>query len=179
MRWLLCLVVVFVASCSPQDATEGTDPAEGTNPVEDTNQSQSQTQGDNTVADTTSAQSVGLVRIGPSAYDLVFSCVDRGAGEVLAVGIGRDINNKPVEAFVQAFLAEPYIGLLVGDGDEQVLFEPRLGAPLVFTFEGDIVRFDTVDFVSDLDLNSGEFTPAGIGSVVVECRSYERAVPEQ
>lgn len=173
MRWLYCLVAVIVASCLSQDTTDGTDPAE------DINQAQRQTQETITVADTTNSQSVGLVRIGPAAYDLVFSCVDRGAGEVLAVGIGRDINDKPVEAFVQAFVAEPYIGVLVGGAGEQVLFEPRLGVPLDFSFEYDIVRFDSVDFVSDLDLNSGEFTPAGIGSVVVECRSYERTVPEE
>ena len=48
---------------------------------------------------------------------------------------------------------------------------------LNFTFDHDIVRFDNVDFVTDLNVETGEFTPAGIGSVVVECRSYETELP--
>ncbi len=128
---------------------------------------------------TTIPHSVGLVRVGPSAYDLVFTCVDGGAGEILAVGVGRDVNNKPVEAFVQAFVGEPYVGLKVGDEGEEVLFEPRLGVLLDFTFGHDIVRFDNVDFVTDLNIDTGEYTPAGIGSVVVECWSYETDLPDE
>lgn len=155
-----------VAGCSTQDGA--TDPGGAETEPERPARS----------SGTTIPQSVGLVRVGPSAYDLVFTCIDRGAGEILAVGVGRDVNGKPVHAFVQAYLAEPYAGLEVGGPDEKVRFEPRLGAPLDFTFDHDIVRFDDVDFVTDLNIDTGEFTPAGIGSVVVECRSYETEVPE-
>ena len=130
-------------------------------------------------ASTTIPHSVGLVRVGPSAYDLVFTCVDGGAGEILAAGVGRDVNNKPVHAFVQAFVGEPYVGLEVGNPGEEVLFEPRLGVLLEFTFQHDIVRFDNVDFITGLDIETGEYTPAGIGSVVVECRSYETEIPDE
>ncbi|MCQ3808479.1 MAG: hypothetical protein OXB92_04220 [Acidimicrobiaceae bacterium] len=161
-----CCASTVLAGCAEQDGAEGGDRIET---VQETS---------TLPAETTIPQSVGLVRIGPSAYNLVFTCVDRGAGEILAVGVGRDVNNKPVEAFVQAFVAEPYIGVEVGDPDETVRFEPRLGALLDFTFDHDIVRFDEVDFVTDLDIETGDFTPAGIGSVVVECRSYETEIPD-
>lgn len=164
--FVVCVSIGLVAGCSTQDVTSDTDAAEA---EQETSAISSET---------TIPYSVGIVRIGPSAYDLVFTCVDGGAGEILAVGVGRDVNNKPVQAFVQAFLAEPYIGLEVGEQVEKVRFEPRLGVPLGFTFNHDIVRFDNVDFVTDLNIDTGEFTPAGIGSVVVECRSYETEIPE-
>lgn len=119
----------------------------------------------------------GLIRIGPAAYELVFSCVDRGAGEILAVGVGTDINGKRVHAFVQAFVGEPYVGVEVGEGEEKVLFEPRLDVPLLFTFHQDILRFETVDFVTDLDVDNATFTPAGMGSLVVNCASFETSLP--
>ena len=163
----ICVFAALVAGCSTQGDTDDTDRAEieqETSPA--------------SVA-TRIPHSVGLVRVGPSAYDLVFTCVDGGAGEILAVGVGRDVNNKPVHAFVQAFVGEPYIGVEVGDPGEVVRFEPRLGVLLNFTFHLDIVRFDNVDFVTDLNVETGEYTPAGIGSVVVECRSYETELPDE
>ncbi len=162
----VCVSAALVAGCSTQDVVE--DPG-GTETEQETSALS---------VETTIPRSVGLVRIGPSAYDLVFTCVDGGAGEILAVGVGRDINDKPVQAFVQAFVAEPYVGVEVGEQDDNVRFEPRLGGLLDFTFDHDIVRFDNVDFVSDLNIETGAFTPAGIGSVVVECRSYETELPE-
>lgn len=162
----VCVSFGLVAGCSTQDVTND---AHGVETEQETSAPSSET---------TIPHSVGLVRIGPSAYDLVFTCIDGGDGEILAVGVGRDVNNKPVEAFVQAFVTEPYIGLEVGQAGEKVRFEPRLGVPLSFTFDHDIVRFDNVDFVTDLNIETGEFTPAGIGSVVVECRSYETEIPD-
>ena len=169
MRRLPYLFAVFAAGCSLLGNADDEDRA----PLED---EASSIESD---ASTTIPHSVGLVRVGPSAYDLVFTCVDGGAGEILAVGIGRDVNNKPVQAFVQAFVGEPYVGLEVGDRGEEVLFEPRLGVLLGFTFQHDIVRFDNVDFVTDLNIETGEYTPAGMGSVVVECRSYETELPDE
>lgn len=166
MRRLLCLFAVFVAGCSLLDDT---DDDNGATPDAE----------ESAAGETATPQSVGLVRVGPAAYDLVFTCVDGGAGEILAAGAGRDVNNKPVHAFVQAYIGEPYIGLEVGEEGEEVLFEPRLGVLLDFTFEHDIIRFDNVDFVTELDFETGEYTPAGIGSVVVECRSYETEVPDE
>ena len=165
MRRLLCLFAIVAASCSPHDG------------IDDNSRAQPEVTGSDDAA--TAPRSVGLVRIGPAAYDLTFTCVDRGAAEVLAVGVGTDVNNKPVQAFVQAFVGEPYIGVSVGDGDDRVLFEPRLGVLLDFTFDHDVVRFDAVDFVTELDFETGEYTPAGLGSAVVECRSYETGNPDR
>lgn len=165
MRRLLCLFTVFVAGCSLLDDADDND---ATPNVEEP-----------AASATAVPQSVGLVRIGPAAYDLVFTCVDGGAGEIFAAGVGRDVNDKPVHAFVQANVGEPYIGLEVGEEGEKVLFEPRLGVLLDFNFDHDIIRFDNVDFVTELNIETGEYTPAGIGSVVVECRSYETEVPDE
>lgn len=160
------MFAVFVTGCSMQGDTD--DEHRATPDIETTSTSDT----------TTIPHSVGLVRVGPSAYDLVITCVDRGAGEILAAGIGRDVNQKPVQAFVQAFVGAPYVGVQVGDESEQVLFEPRLGVLLESAFQHDIVRFDKVDFVTDLNIDTSEYTPAGIGSVVVECRSYETELPD-
>ena len=166
MRRLLCLFAVFVAGCSLLDDAD--DDIGAISDVEEPS-----------ARSTKAQQSVGLVRVGPVAYDLVFSCVDGGEGEILAAGVGRDVNNKPVHAFVQAYVGEPYVGLEVGEEGEEVLFEPRLGALLDFTFDHDVIRFDNVDFVAELDIETGEYTPAGIGSVVVECRSYTTKIPDE
>ena len=33
--------------------------------------------------------------------------------------------------------------------------------------------------MTELNIETGEYTPAGIGSVVVECRSYETEIPDE
>ena len=167
MRWLPLVVALVVAGCSVSD-----EPNLGTPPTTTT------TDGGPTSSTTSTVPpSVGLVRIGPSAYDLTFTCIAPGAGEILAVGVGTDINGRRVESYVQAYVGEPFVGVVVGEGAEAVRFEPRIDRRLDFDLVDDVLRFDDVDFVSDLDLQTGAFTPAGVGSVVVECRSYEDELP--
>ena len=162
----LCGAALLIAACSAYDEPNlGKPPTTTVAPV---------------VASTTTQAvqlSVGLIRIGPAAYDLDFTCIAQGAGEVLAVGFGTDVNGKRVEAWVQAFLSDPYVDLKVGEGDEEVVFQPRLEGVLEFDLVDDVLRFPVVDFVTDLDLETGEFTPAGVGSVVVECRIYDDELP--
>lgn len=167
MRWLPFVVALAVTGCSVTD-----EPNLGTPPTTTTTVATTSTS-----TTTTLPPSVGLVRIGPSAYDLTFTCIAPGAGEILAVGLGTDVNGRRVESYVQAYVGEPFVGVVVGEGDNAVRFEPRIDRRLEFDLVDDVLRFDDVDFVSDLDLETGEFTPAGVGSVVVECRSYEEELP--
>ncbi|NIV55700.1 MAG: hypothetical protein GWN48_09095 [Actinobacteria bacterium] len=167
---LLGMVTVLATTCSVTDEPNRAEPTSTTSPS-------ATAATDSTSTTTTVPVSAGLIRIGPASYDLDVTCIAPGAGELLAVGVGRDVNDKPVEAFVQAFLGEPYVGLRVGTGQEEVLFESRLEGVLEFSIADDVLRFPEVDFVTDLDLVSGEFTPAGLGSVVIECRAYEDELP--
>ncbi len=127
---------------------------------------------------TTLPGSSAVIEIGPAVYELDAVCVAGGASEVDVAVNGLDVNGKPVIGLVRAFEAEPYIGLRVGDDDEAVLFEPRLGGVLAFELVDGVLEFPEVDFVSELELATGSFVPAGLGSVTVECRSFERELPE-
>lgn len=125
------------------------------------------------------AGSTAVITVGPARYELDAVCASGGAGEIeVSVG-GTDVNGLPVSGYVRGFLGEPYVSFQVGDGTDAVLFEPRLEGviPIEFTEEG--MRLPEVDFVSGLDLETGEFIPAGLGSVEVSCVSYERALPEE
>lgn len=178
------MFTVCVAACVAAGSVAG---CSSDNVAKDTEAIAAQQDPPDQSAETSVPVSVGLIRIGPSAYDLTFTCFETAASgdsseDILAVGVGRDVNNKRVQAFVQASVSEPYIGVSVGEAGEAgeaVRFEPRLGAPLEFTFDHNVVRFAEVDFVTDLDIETGQFTPAGTGSVVIECRSYATGTPAE
>jgi hypothetical protein len=164
------LVIVLASACSVQTAS-----SEGA-PV----RTSSTTTSTMTTPSTSLAAADGstaVILIGPARYDLDAVCAAGGAGEVEVSLAGRDVNGEPVVGYVRAFLGEPYVSLLVGEGDEAVLFEPRLEGVLPFELTDRGVQFPEVDFVSELDLESGEFEPAGLGSVEVDCRSYARELP--
>ena len=114
-------------------------------------------------------ESVGLLTIDDRAFDLLADCFVLGAGEVLVLAVGED-----VEVYVEAFLGSPYLAIQI-DG---WLLEPSIDRPLEFSIEGDIVRAGEVLLVRNLDLESGESTAAGIGTLVVECRTYLDELPE-
>ncbi|MEZ5246674.1 MAG: hypothetical protein R2707_16365 [Acidimicrobiales bacterium] len=126
---------------------------------------------------TTVPVSSAIIEIGPARYDLDAVCAAGGAGEVEVAVKGLDVNGLRVVGLIRAFLGEPYIGLQIGEGDDAVLFEPRLEGVLPFELVDDVLEFPEVDFVTDLDLATGEFVPAGIGSVTVECLGFVRELP--
>ena len=132
-----------------------------------------------TEATTTTAAplSTAVIEIGPAIYELDAICAAGGAGEVEVALAGEDVNGRRVVGLVRAFLGEPYVGLQVGEAANAVLFEPRLEGVLPVEFVDDVLEFSEVDFVTELDLSTGEFVPAGIGTVAVECRGYERVLP--
>ncbi len=125
--------------------------------------------------------SVGLVTVGEQSYSLGFDCYAAGAGEILAIGVAVDpITEVRAEAYVQAFLGAPYLGIeLTPPGGEPVLYEASLERPLEFALADDVLRADDVELVTDLDLEAHTATPAGTGSVVVECWEYFDELPDE
>jgi hypothetical protein len=162
------VAALLAAGCSVQDGPTGQRAPTTTTRASTT-----------TVATTTTTVplSSAVIEIGPAVYELDAVCAAGGASEVEVAVNGLDVNGKPVVGRIRAFEAEPYVGLQVGEGDEAVLFEPRLEGVLPFEFDGERLEFVDVEFVTDLDLLTGEFVPGGVGSVVVECLAFVRSLP--
>lgn len=115
--------------------------------------------------------------MGDTVYDLTVTCYAPGAGEVLAIGVGTAPDTgEPVEAYVQAYLGAPYVGLRVGSG-EGSLIESSFDGSLDLYLQDDRIRASAIRFVRGLDLETGEGEPAGVGQIEIECRHYEDDLP--
>jgi hypothetical protein len=173
MRRLVLFLFVLGSACSVQDGpgAEAAPAAPSTTTPTTTVVAESST---TTVA---VEPSTATILIGPARYDLTAVCAAGGAGEIEVGLTGHDVNGIRVVGYVRAFLGEPYVSLQVGEGADAVLFEPRLEGVLTFEPTSDGVEFPEVDFVTDLDLETGAFVPAGIGSVEVDCPVYVRELP--
>ncbi|MDW3220188.1 MAG: hypothetical protein R8F63_16370 [Acidimicrobiales bacterium] len=170
MRSVLVVVGMLAAACSVNQ-----DPASDAGPPSTV--ASTTTEITNTTTTEPPPRSSALVRIGPARYEFDAVCAAGGAGEIEVAVTGEDVNGLPVIGYVRAFLGEPYVSLQVGVGADAVLFEPRLEGTLPFELTDDGVTFPEVDFVTDLDLETGEFTPAGIGAVDVACVDFVRTLP--
>lgn len=171
MRRLLAPIAValfMAAACSVQDGPTGTR-APTTTRLPTT-----------TIATTTTSGPVSsaVVEIGPAVYALDAVCAAGGAGEAEVAVVGTDANGRRVVGLIRAFLGEPYVGIQVGEGNEAVLFEPRIESVLSFETEGGALSFPEVDFVTGLDLETGEFVPGGLGAVTVDCLEFARELPD-
>lgn len=165
--FLVCAVVGILGGCSVQDGPIG-------------ERAPTTTRASTTTASTTSVPALlssAMIEIGPASYELDAVCAAGGAGEVEVAVDGVDINGRRVIGLIRAFLGEPYVGLQVGEGANAKLFEPRLEGVLTFELDDNILQFDEVDFVTELDLETGEFVPAGLGSVTVDCEEFVRDLP--
>jgi len=121
--------------------------------------------------------SEGMVRIGDTVYELSVTCYAAGAGEVLAIGVGiAPDTGEPVEAYVQAYLGSPYVGLRVGSGTD-ALIESTLDGSLDLYLQDDRIRASAIRFVRGLDLETGAGEPAGVGQIEIECLHYEEELP--
>ncbi|MEM7139485.1 MAG: hypothetical protein AAF548_00530 [Actinomycetota bacterium] len=169
MRTAVLLLAVIVAACSVDDGSSDAGPPT-TAPAS--------TSSTTTTTTEPAPVSTALIRIGPARYELEAVCAAGGAGEIEVSAAGSDVNGLPAAAYIRAFLTDPYVSLLVGEGDDAVFFEPRIDRVLDVELTDDGVRMAEVDFVSGLDLSTGDFTPAGLGAVEVICQGYERALPE-
>lgn len=129
------------------------------------------------VATTTSAppeppRSEGTAEIGGIRYEFAVTCHEHGAGEVVIIGAGDDpASGGLVELYLQAFLADPYVGLRLED---ETLIEPSLDSPLDLYVQDDVIRASAIRFVRDLNLETGEATEVGFGEFEIHCYSYER-----
>lgn len=122
-------------------------------------------------------RSTGMIRVGDTVYDLIVRCYAAGAGEVLAIGVGTAPDTgEPVEAYVQAYLGSPYVGLRVGTG-EDALMESSLEGSLDLYLQDDRIRASAIRFVRGLDLATGAGEPVGVGQIEIECRHYEDELP--
>ena len=163
---LVPLLVGFVllgAGCSVDDGSEPE--ARPTTTVA------AETDDEVTTTTTTLPPSVGLVEVAGQRHELTATCYAPGAGEILAVGVATN-GDERIEVYLQAFLGAPYLGIAV-TGDNTVVYEAAVDRPLDISYQSDVLRVDDVPLVTDLDLESGEATDGGIGSVVVECRASD------
>lgn len=158
------LTLGLVAGCSGDDAAA---PATTTEPPPSV-------ASDAEVTTTIPPISSGVVIIGERRHELDVTCVAPGAGEVLALGIGESDDGERVEAYVQAFVGEPYVGIEVGD----TLYEAAFDGTLELFLQDDRIRASAIRFVTDLDLETGAGTFEGVGSVEIECLAYDEELPE-
>ena len=119
--------------------------------------------------------SEGRVEIGETHYQFAVTCHERGAGEVVVVGSGDDpASGGPVELYLQASLADPYVGLRLADG---TLIEPSLESTLDLYLQDDVIRASAVRFVQDLDLETNSATEVGFGELEIHCYEYSNELP--
>lgn len=118
----------------------------------------------------------GWIQIGDLTLDLEFTCYSPGAGDVAAIGVGRHPDGgQPVEALIQGFLGQPYVGLTIGGS---VRYEASLDGPLeVFVHDGTISA-GAIEWMRGLDLDSGVGERIGYGAVFVSCGEYVHGLPE-
>lgn len=157
----------LTAACSIGDTTDGA----RTVAPSTTNSTTTTTTGEDR------GRSTAFVEVGGAAYDLDAQCYAAGAGEVVITALTSALVEPRVELYVQAFLAEPYVGISVTADGETSVYEPSLAVPFEILEQDDVYRFDGVDLVIDLDLETGTGSPAGTGTVVVECAAYAEGLP--
>ncbi|MDG2025665.1 MAG: hypothetical protein P8J50_00995 [Acidimicrobiales bacterium] len=121
--------------------------------------------------------STALIRIGTARYELDAVCAAVGAGEVEVTGVGTDEAGQSVFGYVRAFLNDPYVALLVGNGDDAVLYEPGFDGLPEVELTDDGARFADVQFATDVDIENLTATPVDAGAVEVICGSYVRELP--
>jgi hypothetical protein len=121
--------------------------------------------------------SEGFIRIGDTVYELTVTCYATGAGEVLAIGVGTAPDTgEPVEAFVQAYLGSPYVGMRIGSGEGE-LIESSLDGSLDLYLRDDKIEASAIRFVRDLDLETGAGESVGVGQIEIACLHYETELP--
>ena len=119
--------------------------------------------------------SVATVEVGDRVFKFAATCYAPGAGDLLVLGVAEDPeSDDSVELYLQAFIADPYIGLRLSDG---TLIESALDGPLDIYFQDDAIRVSAVRFVQNLDLGTGEGEDVGLGELEVFCSDYLRELP--
>jgi len=165
---VLFAVLLVGVSCGGDGSVD--DPLSATEPTVDRSEVVTST--------TTIPQMVtnGWVQVGDQSFDMEFTCYSPGPGDVAAIGVGRHPDSgQPVEALIQGFLGQPYVGLTIGGS---VRYEASLDAPLeVFVHDGTISA-GAIEWMRGLDLDSGVGERIGYGAVFVSCGEYVHDLPE-
>ena len=118
----------------------------------------------------------GWVQVGGQTFNLLFTCYAPTAGDVAAIGVGEHPDSGEwIEALIQGFLGQPYVGLRVGASTR---YEAALDEPLNVYVRDDTISVGAIRWERDLDLASGVGEPAGYGTVLVACTDYEAELPE-
>ncbi|HAB56803.1 MAG: hypothetical protein CL433_08135 [Acidimicrobiaceae bacterium] len=126
---------------------------------------------------TTAAAAIGIVEIGGETYEITADCYTPSAGNVIAVGADTTDTGGRIEVYVATFNGQQYVGVTVFDGESTLRYEPVVDQPLEVILFDNVVRVDDISLVTGLDLKTGDGTDAGVGSVVIECRSSIAALP--
>ena len=158
----VALLVLLASACAGDDAG----PAPSVPPTTSTT----------TTAPEAEVPTNGWVQVGDRSFDLAFTCYSPGAGDVAAIGVGEHPESgQYVEALIQGFLGQPYVGLSIGGS---VRYEASLDGPLeVFVHDGTISA-GAIEWVRGLDLESGVGERIGYGAVFVSCEEYVHDLPE-
>lgn len=118
----------------------------------------------------------GWVQVGDRSFDLEFVCYSAGAGDVVAVGVGKHPESgQRIDALVQGFLGQPYVGLTIG---ESVRYEASLESPLQIFLHDGTISAGAIEWVRGLDLDSGTAERIGYGAVFVSCGEYVLGLPQ-
>ena len=112
----------------------------------------------------------------PPTLGLDFENGDRPGVVDPYLGVGEHPESgQHVEALIQGFLGQPYVGLTIGGS---VRYEASLDGPLeVFAHDGTISA-GAIEWVRGLDLDSGGGERIGYGAVFVSCEEYVHDLPE-
>ena len=114
--------------------------------------------------------SQGTVAIDGSTYSFDVTCRSTSPSEIVVAGTGNHPDNRGTVELYAEVGVDPYIGIRLEDG---TLIEPDLSSPIVFHVSGDTITSDDILFVRDLDLQTGRGILIGIGTVAIECLTYE------
>lgn len=162
-------LVPFALGCSFEESPRDTTSPETSIPASDATTE--------TMGEAPRRPSSAFVKIRNAAYDLDAQCYSGGMGEIVLTARTPGLSEPRVELYVQAFLAEPYVGISVTADDKTVLHEPNLTILFEILRQGDVFRIDDVSLVTDLDLFTGDAVDAGRSTIVVECTSYVDGLP--
>lgn len=175
MRWILIVCCLLVLSgCSLADDNTP-DVVTGEEPIVDP---PAVVDEPTAVVDETGAGvAQGTITIDAASYVLEFRCFAPPDGTVSAIGVGEGGDGINIEAFVELDPDASYVGLRFDEADSSTWVESALDAPLdVFVEDGRIVA-DSVQFVKDINLETGEGTWVGAGHVDIVCDGFETSAP--
>ncbi|MEC8687710.1 MAG: hypothetical protein VXX74_06585 [Actinomycetota bacterium] len=130
-----------------------------------------------TEATRAASDAVGIVEVGSTTYEITADCYTPNAGNVIAVGAATTDTGGRIEVYVETFDGQQYVGITVFDGESVLRYEPVVDQPLEVIWFDNVVRVDDISLVTGLNLTTGDGTDAGVGSVVIECRSSIEALP--